>query len=54
VRPAARVAAPPPGRVAYGWFRAGSALEQCLSRSARTDRVIAVNGPSVSSIEERL
>ena len=51
---AARVAVPPPGPVAYGWFRARTGSGQRPSRSARTDRVAAVNGSFVSSIEERL
>ena len=48
-----RVAVRPTSPVAYGWFRAAPAPGQRPSRSARTDRVIAVNGPFVSSIEER-
>ena len=49
----ARVAVPPRSPVAYGWFRAATAEELRPSRSARTDRVFAVNGLFVSSIEER-
>jgi hypothetical protein len=49
----ARVAVLPTSPVAYGWFRAVPAPDQGASRCARTDRVTAVTGPFVSSIEER-